>query len=83
MMAGAYPMMNPIIPATAFLADNLPRTASKIHKAAINVSTSSKLHRLSPDTSPKRNILFAFGEAHDSIEKKRLINMGIERKYQE
>ena len=83
MMAGAYPMMNPIIPNTEFLADNLLRTASKTHKAAINVNPSSKLHRLNPDTNPKRNNFFALGEEQSAIEKKRLIKMGIERKYQE
>src|SRR5258708_32966160 len=81
--AGAYPTTMPSKPAAALFSETLPRKISNSHNATASGIANSKHQMLRPHTRPKKNIVLRFGPEADSIDAKRIVKIGIDKKYQE
>src|SRR3954454_18439106 len=82
-MAGASPTTMPIKPTATSFSETLPRKISNIQNAATTGIANSKHQMLRPHTRPKKNNALRFGPGVDSIDAKRMVKIGIDKKYQE
>ena len=82
-ITGTYPTTMPSKPAAALFSETLPRKISNSHNATVSGMTNSKHQMLRPHTRPKKNNVFRFGLEADSIDTKRIVKSGIDKRYQE
>lgn len=73
----------PSKPIAALFSETLPRKISNSHNATASGIASSKHQMLRPHTRPKKNNVLRFGPDADSIDAKRIVKTGIDKKYQE